>query len=1062
MRKNLLLFAIFMLTACVTFGQVTTSSLTGLIKDAKGEALVGAIVRAVHVSTGTNYSTATNGDGRFTIPNMRVGGPYRVEISYIGYQKNTTNNVTLSLGEPYIYNATLSQEGLSLSEVQITGRKDAIMNSSRTGASTNISQAQIENLPTLSRSLQDFTRLTPQANGNSFGGASNRFNNITIDGAVNNDVFGLSGSGTPGGQASTQPISLDAIQEIQVVLAPYDITYGNFTGGGVNAITRSGTNEVQGSVYFYGKSQGLIGKNPLTDKKYQNFTDNQYGFRLGGPIIPNKLFFFVSGELGRRKTPTSNNAGEKGSAISEATAKSIRDYTLSKYGYDVGEYGAIDLKRENDKVFARLDWNINDMHQLTLRHNYVNAFDDNLSRSGSSFSFGNNAYKFNNKQNITVAELRSNFSSQFSNNLILGYSTIRDNREVAGASIFPQVQINNLEGVSGNSAYFGSERSSVANTLDQNIFEITDNFKYYSGKHTFTLGTHNEFFSFENLFINNLNGRWDFDGVGNYAYTDPLNPNAPNRPLQARASYSLIPGDKTPSAKFNAAQLGFYVQDEFDAFEGFRLTLGLRADVPIINDKPLFNQSVSDTFANVRTDETPSGKFLWSPRLGFNYDVTGDRSVQLRGGAGIFTGRVPFVWLSNQFVNSGLVLGTVDVSDRTATPLVNEVNGGKGFEPNPDLQQQVGGPVATTEINAVNKDFKIPQVARFNLAADIKLPLGIIGTVEGIYSKTLNNVNYTDINLKPSVATINPAYSNGADNRPLFSTAAAGKVNTAYTNVVYLDNTDKGYNYSITGQLQKQFNFGFNAMFAYTYGRATDLNSGASSTALSNWEFVQNVNGPNGVPLATSSYETRHRLVGSGNYKISYGKAKAFATGFSLFYSGFSGTPYTYLYNGDLNGDGRRGNDLLFVPADRSQINMVPLVNRTTQVVIATPDEQWANLDKFINDDPYLSKIRGKYTKRNGATTPWEHHFDLRITQDLGAVFNGKKNALQLTFDVFNVGNLLKKDWGRSYFNGNQAVSLLSTSGNGFNYVRTNPKGYDVSDLGSRWQGQFGVRYIFN
>ncbi|WP_052016937.1 TonB-dependent receptor, partial [Arcticibacter svalbardensis] len=1030
MRKNLLLVAIFMLTACVTFGQVTTSSLTGLIKDAKGEALIGAIVRAVHQSTGTNYSTATNGDGRFTIPNMRVGGPYRVEISYIGYQKNTTNNITLSLGEPYIYNATLSQEGLSLTEVQVTGRKDAIMNSSRTGASTNISQAQIENLPTLSRSLQDFTRLTPQANGNSFGGASNRFNNITIDGAVNNDVFGLSGSGTPGGQASTQPISLDAIQEIQVVLAPYDITYGNFTGGGVNAITRSGTNEVQGSVYFYGKSQGLIGENPLTKQKYQNFTDNQYGFRLGGPIIPNKLFFFVSGELGRRAAPTSFNAGETGSAITEATANSIRDYTLRTYGYDVGESGPIDLKRENDKVFARLDWNINDKHQLTLRHNYVNAFDDNLSRSGTSFSFGNNAYKFNNKQNITVAELRSNFSSKFSNNLILGYSAIRDNREVAGASIFPQIQITNLEGVSANSAYFGSERSSVANTLDQNIFEITDNFKYYSGKHTFTVGTHNEFFSFENLFINNLNGRWDFNGATNY-----LN----NNPLRARVSYSLIPGDNTPAAKFSAAQLGFYAQDEFNAFEGFKLTVGLRADVPIISDKPLFNQTVSDTFAGVRTDETPSGKFLWSPRLGFNYDVNGDRSLQLRGGAGIFTGRVPFVWLSNQFINSGLVLGTVDITDdvRVTSPL-NTVNGGNGFEPNIDNQKNVGGPVATTEINAVDKNFKIPQVARFNLAADIKLPYGLIGTVEGIYSKTLNNVNYRDINLKPSVATINPAYSNGADNRPLFSTAAAGKVSTAYTNVVYLENTDRGYNYSLTGQLQKQFNFGFNAMFAYTYGRATDVNSGTSSTALSNWEFVQNVNGPNDVPLATSYYETRHRLVGSGNYKISYGKGNAFATGLSLFYSGFSGTPFTYLYNGDLNGDGRFGNDLLFVPADQSQINLVTYTNRVTLEVL-TPAQQWANLDKFISDDPYLSKLRGQYTKRNGATTPWEHHFDLRITQDIGGIVMGKKNALQLTFDIFNVGNLLNKDWGRSYFNSNQAVSLIATSGTGFNYIRTNP-----------------------
>ncbi|MCD8742053.1 carboxypeptidase regulatory-like domain-containing protein [Mucilaginibacter roseus] len=1051
MRKFLLFLFFSMLTLGVAYSQVTTSSLTGVIKDAKGETLIGATVKATHQPSGTNYYTSTNADGRYTIPNMRVGGPYLIEASYIGYEKSVTDNINLRLGEQFVLNFTLSQNGVSLSEVQITGRKDAVMNSKRTGASTNISKAQLESLPTLSRSLQDFTRLTPQANGNSFGGVSNRFNNITIDGAVNNDVFGLSGSGTPGGQASTQPISLDAIQEIQVVLAPYDVSYGNFTGGGVNAVTRSGTNDVQGSAYFYGKSQGLVGKNPLTDAKYQSFTDNQYGFRVGGPILKNKLFFFVSGEMGRRSAPLANNAGETGAAISAATAKQIADYTLQTYGYDVGSYGPIDLKRENDKAFVRLDWNINDKHQLTLRHNYVSAFDDNLSRSGSSFSFGNNAYKFNNKQNITVAELRSNFSSRFSNNLILGYSAIRDNRDVAG-SIFPQIQINNIDNISSNSAYLGSERSSVANKLNQDIFEVTDNFKYYAGKHTFTFGTHNEFFKFENLFINNLNGRWDFNSVADYLA---------NNPFRARATYSLIPGNNTPAAKFNAAQLGFYVQDEFDAFEGFRLTLGLRADVPIIGDKPLFNEGVSNNFPGVRTDETPSGKFLWAPRVGFNYDVNGDRSLQIRGGAGIFTGRVPFVWLSNQFVNSGLLLGTVDITDATATP-GNEVNGGNGFQPDINQQKNVGGAATTTEINAVSKDFKIPQLARFNLAADVKLPYGIIGTIEGIYSKTMNNINYQDINLKPSTATINAAYSNGADTRPLYSTSATGKVSTAYTNVILLDNTNRGYNYSVTGQLQKNFDFGFGAMFAYTYGRATDVNSGTSSTALSNWEFVQNVNGPNNVPLATSYYETRHRLVGSATYSISYGKNKNYSTGISLFYSGFSGTPYTYLYNGDLNGDGRTGNDLLFVPKDRSQINLQDIKNSAGAVTLSA-DAQWANLDKFINEDPYLSKKRGQYTERNGARTPWEHHFDVRITQDIGAIIGGKKNRLQLTFDVFNVGNLLNKDWGRSYFNSNQAVSLISTTRtNGFTFNRTNPLGYDTSDLASRWQGQFGIRYLFN
>ena len=1056
--KKIYFRLIFLLTLLIplqySYGQgVTTSSMTGSVTDTGGEGLPGATVVAVHTPTGTRYGTTTLVDGRFAIQNMRVGGPYAVTVTFIGFEDQSFNNVNLRLGEAYVLNVKMGQAATQLGEVVVSGERNTVLNAERTGASTNISRQQIENLPTISRSLQDFTRLTPQASGNSFGGASNRFNNITIDGAVNNDVFGLSGSGAPGGQANTQPISLDAIQEIQVVLAPYDITYGNFTGGGVNAVTRSGTNDFQGSVYTFIKSENFVGRSPLTDAKYNTFSDNQYGFRLGGPIVKNKLFFFVNAERGRREAPLAFAAGETGSAISVATAQTIRDYTLATYGYDVGSYEGLNLKRENDKYFARLDWNITDKHQLTLRHNYITAFDDNLSRSGSSFSFGNNAYQFNNQQNISVMELRSNFSPKLSNNLILGYSRIRDNREVAGA-IFPQIQIRNLEGVSSNNAFFGAERSSVANELDQDVFEITDNLRYNLGKHTVTVGTHNEFFDFRNLFINNIAGRWDFNSLADYLA---------NRPLQARATYSLIPGNTSPAAEFRAAQLGFYAQDEFEAFRGFRLTVGLRADVPIIKDQPLNNPAVATAFPGVRTDETPSGKVLWAPRAGFNYDVTGDRSIQIRGGAGIFSGRVPFVWLSNQFVNSGLLLGTVDISDNNRTPLVNEVNGGRGFEPDPTKQQNVGGPVATTEINASDKNFRIPQVARFNLAGDVQLPLGIVGTLEGIYSKTINNVFYQDINLKPSTATINPEYSGGADLRPLFATNAAGKVSTAYTNVLYLSNTNQGYTYNVTAQLQKTLNSGLNGMFAYTYGRATDVNSGASSTALSNWEFVQNVNGPNNPPLATSNYETRHRLVGSLGHRIAYGPNNAFATGISLFYNGFSGTPFTYLYNGDLNGDGRLNNDLLFVPANQEQINLVDITN-SAGVVTSSAAQQWQNLNTFIENDPYLSTIRGQYTERNGTRTPWEHHFDLRLTQDLGAVTGKVKNTFQVTFDIFNVGNLIKKDWGRSYFVSNQAVTLISTARgvNGFNFNRSNPVGYDVSDLSSRWQGQLGLRYLFN
>ncbi len=1045
-RKFSLLLAMLVFATLTTLGQVTTSSLSGTVKDAKGEVLPGATVKATHTPTGTNYTTTSNVDGRFNMANMRVGGPYKIIISFIGLKAYELSSVTLKLGNGEVLDVTLNDEGRELKGVTVIGVKDNVLNSKRTGAATNISRDQIENLPTLSRSLQDFTRLTPQANGNSFGGANNRFNNITIDGAVNNDVFGLSSSGTPGGPAGTQPISLDAIQEIQVLIAPYDVSSGNFTGAGVNAVTRSGTNKFEGSAYLFGRNENTTGKNVLTGGKSAPFMNNQYGVRLGGPIIKDKLFFFVNAELGRRTAPLSNNAGETGAAITLANAKAIADFTKLTYGYDVGSFNSTDVATENDKIFTKLDWNINEKNQLTARYNYIDAFDDNLSRTGTFFRFGNNGYKFTNKQHVGVAELRSKISDRMSNNLILGYTRVRDAREVAG-DLFPQITILNLEGVSGSSAELGSQRSSAANQLDQDIFEFTDNFKLNLGKHNLTFGTHNEFFTFRNLFINNSNGRWDFNNVADYLA---------GKPSRVRATYSRIAGNALPAAEFSAAQLAFYAQDDFEVLKGLKLTAGLRVDLPIFGDAPLKNTVVETAFPGYRTDITPKSKPLFAPRLGFNYDIKGDRSVQLRGGTGIFTGRVPFVWLSNQYGNSGVLFGTVDRKNSTSSPLA--------FVPDPNNQQSAGAGSNKAEVNLINEDFKIPQVFRSNLALDFKLPFGVTGTLEGIYSKTINNVLYTDINLAPNTtsARLNPLLSNNADNRLVYG----AKVDASnFTNAILLDNTSKGYTYNLTAQLQKTFSNGISASFAYTNTEAKSLNDGTSSTALSNWEFLQVVNDPNNPQLSTSSFQTRHRMVGSLNYMINYGKDKAFGTGISVFYAGISGTPFTYLYNGDLNGDGSFSNDLFYVPRNQSEIKLLPI---TTPSPITVAD-QWTALDAFIESDPYLKTKRGQYTERNGAETPWEHQFDARLTQDLGAIFRGTKNRLQLTFDVFNVGNLINKDWGRSYFVSNQALTVVSYSPNanpansGFTFkAPSNGKGYQESAFGSAWSGQFGIRYIFN
>ncbi|WP_242927782.1 TonB-dependent receptor [Pontibacter vulgaris] len=1013
----------------------TTAAMSGVIKDQSGTALPGATVIAIHTPTNTQYVANTDSEGRYNIQNMRVGGPYTVTTSYIGYQEQRQDGVMLALGQTGRVDFTLSESSRQLGEVEIVGEQNDVFNQDRTGAATNVSREQLEQLPTLSRSLQDFTRLTPQASGNSIGGTNNRYNNITIDGAVNNDVFGLSGSGTPGGSAGTQPISLDAIQEIQVVIAPYDVKLGNFTGGGINAVTRSGTNKFSGSVYGFGRNEEIIGKAVEGPRvKADEFKNIQYGARIGGPIIPDKLFFFVNYDATRVREPVRFAPGSAESQIPLSLATQVADFALETYGYDVGSFGGFDRDTESNKYFARLDWNITNNHSLTLRHNFVDAFQESFSRSRAEARFGNNAYQFNSKTNSSVLELNSRISNSLSNNLIIGYSRIRENRETFG-SLFPQVTIFDPIGT----LVLGSERSSTANELDQDIFEFTDNFTYLYGKHNFTLGTHNEFFKFRNLFINNLNGRWDFNSVEDF-----IN----NRPARVRASYSLT-DDLRPAARFNAAQLGFYVQDEYTASEQLKVTLGLRLDVPIFPDEPARNTKFEGDFPGLSTNRTPSGQLLWAPRLGFNYTPTEDRSFQVRGGTGIFTGRVPFVWLSNQFVNTGTILGTIDQRNPPT------------FVADPTQQQSAGAAVRTVEVNVIDDEFKLPQIWRSNLAFDYTLPYEIIATLEGIYSKTINDVVYRDLNLVDPQGQLP-----GIDNRNIYPVQR--RINADYTNVIFLDNTKEGYRYSLTGQLRKDFTFGLNTSIAYTYGKSKDVNSGTSSTALSNYEFNQIINNPNDPELAYSRYDVRHRIVGTGGYTFRY--ADNFATTISLFYQGQSGLPITYLYSQDLNRDGNIANDLIYIPRNQSEINLVPFTDRSGNVIpgSATPDEQWAALDAFIEDDNYLSENRGEYAERYAGRMPWTHQFDVRLLQDFYINVGDNKHTFQLTFDIFNVGNLINKDWGRQYFVSNNANEIIRFVGydavTGEPNFTFNPstRAYNISQFDSRWQGQLGLRYIFN
>ncbi|HEX8327778.1 MAG TPA: carboxypeptidase regulatory-like domain-containing protein [Hymenobacter sp.] len=1072
--RHVLLLALMLFTARLGWSQgATTAAMNGVITDSKGEGLPGATVIAVHTPTNTQYVSPTNADGRFNIQGMRVGGPYTLKVTFVGYQDVNRDGITLTLGQNQRIDVQLNDASTQLTEVVVSGRPDPNINAGRTGAATNVSREQINQLPTLNRNLTDFTRLTPQASGggsSSFGGANNRYNNITIDGAVNNDVFGLAGSGTPGGQAGTNPIALDAIDQIQVVLAPYDVTLGNFTGAGVNAITRSGTNDLSASIYGFGRNQNSIGKSVTEPRvKAADFHNYQTGFRVGGPVIKDKLFFFLNAEIARNSTPLGFSPGASDSRVSVATLQNIARIASKPTnegglygGYDPGTFGDITARTESEKVFGRLDLNISENNTLTLRHNFVKAFDDNISRGAAAIRFGNNAYRINNTTNSTVAELNSRFGGGLSNKLILTYTSIRDFRDIYGAA-GPAYRITD-----NNITYdLGQERSSFGNELDQDIVEITDNVTKSFGKHTITIGTHNEGFKFRNLFLNNGQGYYTFGATGTAntpSFRTALENFEAGRALRVQASY---PTADNGEARFKAAQLGFYAQDEYTPITSLRLTYGLRVDVPLFLDKPGYNAGVTERFGSeYKTSNTPNGQLLFSPRLGFNWDVNNDAKVQLRGGTGIFTGRVPFVWISNSYTNSGLIQGSVDQTG-TAASGTTPASTTLPVQINPALIPTSYTAVSTSQINLVRDDFRLPQVWRTNLAVDFRLPGDIIATIEGIYSKTLNDIYYKDINLTAPVGRLA-----GPDQRPVYAaTTALRRIDPRYTNVYLLDNTNKGYRYNATIQLQKNFNNGLNTTAAYTYGESKEVNSGSSSTASSNYGFNQIAFDPNSPELGYSRNDQRHRVIASTGYTLRYAN-DALATTFSLFYEGRSGQPITYIVGqgSDLNRDGNTGNDLLYVPTnvrDPTQINLVKSGSSDTRTI----EEIQNQFEAFIQNDPYLRSHRGQVVERFAGRMPWTHQIDLRVAQDVNFMAGGKKNTIQVTFDIQNLGNLLNKDWGHQYTLQNNAIELLraETTGPGAqptlsfpaSFATTN-RAYDIAPFFSRWQGQLGLRYSFN
>jgi hypothetical protein len=1074
---SLWVLAIVLLCQSAFSQGVTTASMSGRILDNKKEGIPGATVIVVHLPSGTKYGTATQEDGSFNLPNLRIGGPYSVEVSAVGYNTIKEEIPALSLGQNVALNYTMKEENSEIAAIQVTAQKDAIFNADRTGAATNINSTALMTMPTISRNFTDMIRLVPQSSGTSFAGRNNLFNNLSIDGSIFNNAFGL--ASLPGGQTNSQPISLDALEEIQVNIAPYDVRQSGFTGAGINAVTRSGTNDIKGSAYYFFRNNNMVADRVGdVSVPVPQFDYYQAGLRVGGPIIKNKLFFFLSGELEKRTDPIGTFVADRGqggnvSALTGQQADDLRNFLITQYGYDPGRIDSYDMLTESQKILARFDWNVTNNTRATLRYTYLKSYRDvPMSNSGAqgtrqnsanSLPFENGNYNINNNYNSIVGEVNSTIGNKYSNNLILGWTGFRDFRG-SKSKIFPFVDIENGNNLTLTS--FGYEPFTPNNLLDSDVYQLSDNFNIYKGKHTFTIGTANEYYRFRNGFMPNFYSRYRFASLAAFYNSAPAGTPTPigisngtGRPTLFQYRYSAV-AEEVPFARFEAAQLGFYAQDEWKANDRIKVILGVRADIPFFPKKPIDNPAVRQLrFENqeiLDVSKFPDAHVLWSPRIGFNWDVKGDRSFQVRGGTGVFTGRIPFVWMSNQASNTGALFGTID-------PGVNPA-GLSAFPFNPDPfayrpANPVGQIPASYEINVTAPKFRFPQVWRSNLGTDFNIAEGLTASLDLSFTKDINAVYVRNANLAAPIGTV------AGDGRLRYAGGAAARINPNIINAFVLDNSSKGWSGAITAQIQKQFQGGFFTSLAYNYGPSWDINSGLAATASSFFTGNFIVGNPNAPTLSYSANQQLHRVVASATYKVEY--AKYFATGISLFAEVRSGNNFSYTTGGDLNGDGVNGNDLIYIPRSKEEIILAP----TNASDSRTPEQIWEELDAYIRQDKYLSANRGRYAERNGAEAPWVFKSDLRVWQD----FKFKKNTLQFTADIFNFTNLISPNWGVvktpirtqllnfvGYENpSNRPVFTFAPVINSQTGERNVTFQNATNNFASQWQIQLGVRYIF-
>ena len=1124
--KRFILMIPALIIAVASMAQVTTGTITGNVKDGKGMILTGASVEAIHEPSGSRYKTVSSGTGKFTLPGLRVGGPYKITFSFVGLKTEVVSDVITQLGEPSVIDVVLIEATAQLSEVVVSGasRRGALISKDRKGASTNINSRLIGSLPTISRNVSDLTRLVPQSNGLSFAGQDGRAINFTLDGSIFNNSFGL--SALNGGQTNSAPVSLDALQEIQINVSPYNLKDAGFTGASINAITKSGTNTIHGTAFYNLRNEGLVGTKAGTDGKQSVVTTafdvKQFGVSIGGAIIKNKLFYFLNYEGERRNdigslfTADASNGSQpisgNTSRVKVSDLEGLASFLKTKFNYDPGAYQGYPFVTKSDKAVARIDWNLSDKHKLSIRGNLLLSKRDvpisssnttNGSRGGSpsSLAFANSAYEINNNIYGIIGQLNSRFSNKISNELIFGYTANRDFRGLKGGN-FPLVDIqdgsNPLTDVptsatsspsssqtsqSLNYISFGNDPFTPNNLLKTNTWQFSDNLTAYLGKHTLTTGVAYESFTFTNGFTPLINGVYTFNSLSDF-YTAAngyvSNPNATYSPVYMRnyrANFSNLPGGGPWLVTTKARNIAAYIQDELNLESNFNLTYGIRLEVPFFSGSGYANTEV-DGFnfidnnlqgTKLSTSKLPSAKLMISPRIGFNYDIKGDKTTQVRGGVGLFTGRPSFVFISNQVGNNGVLNGGVNVNNTAAYPFKPSTPSSyPNFAPNP------GVPASSYNIATTEESFRFPQVFRANLAVDQKLFKDIIASGELIYTQSLSNINYYNANLRPS-----SKFFNGPDTRPRFDGVGlsgstlnnAIRINPKITDATVMESGPLGGSITATIKLEKPTRVnGLGWMVAYTFTRARDYMS-PGSIASSSWNAIQSVRGNNQTDIAFSDNEIRNRVIGNVNYRIELGKSAALQ--FSLFGQSQNQGRFSYAYSGDMNGDGVFGNDLLYVPRNQSEMNFLPITQGAT--IIATVQEQRDAFDAFINQDTYLSKIRGKVSERNGALQPYIVRFDFSTQLELFKNIGKNRHTIQLRADIFNIGNLLKSSWGVSNFvnafnfgvanplaaagvdaNGVPTFRMNRVS-NSINYT-TYRKGTGFGDV---WQAQFGVRYIF-